>query len=229
MPSSNGRSIRVLLVDDHELVRTGLRLLLERHAAITVVGEAADHDEALAVAAREQPDIILLDLDLGGRRSLDILPRLLQAAGEARAIIVTGVRAPDEHQQAVQLGAMGLVRKEQAGEVLIQAIEKVHAGEVWLEPSLVARALGGMSRQRSVEAAPVDPEKARLDRLTRREREVIVLVLEGLQNRQIAERLVISETTVSHHLTSIFGKLGLASRFDLIIYAYRHGLGKRPH
>ena len=228
MSSSNGQSIRVLLVDDHELMRTGLRLLVERYSTMRVIGEAASCDEALEIAAREQPDIILFDIDLGSIDSLTILPVLHQVAPEGRIILVTGVREPAEHQRAVQLGAMGLVRKEQAVAVLIQAIEKVHAGEVWLEPTLVARALGGLSRQRTAEAAPANPEQTKIDRLTRREREVIRLILEGLQNKHIAERLVISETTVSHHLTSIFAKLDLASRFDLIIYAYRHGIAQRP-
>lgn len=225
MPSSS-QSIRLLLVDDHALVRTGLRMLVERCPDIQVVAESAGPEEAIVAAGREQPDIILLDLDLGGTSSLEVLPRLLAAAPEARVILVTGMRAPEEHQRAVQLGAMGLVRKEQAADVLLQAIEKVHAGEVWLEPALVARALGGMARQRATDGPPVDPEQAKIERLTRREREVIILVLEGLQNKQIAERLTISDTTVSHHLTSIFGKLGLANRFDLIIYAHRHGLEK---
>jgi DNA-binding NarL/FixJ family response regulator len=228
IPSSAGQSIRILLVDDHELMRTGLRMMVERHPAMTVVGETASRDEALAIAARVQPDIVLLDLDLGGQNSLTVLANLQQVAPEARVILVTGMREPEEHQRAVQLGVMGLVRKEQAADVLLKAIEKVYAGEVWLDPSLVARALGGLSRQRSAEAAPANPEQVKIERLTRREREVITLVLEGLQNKQIAERLVISETTVSHHLTSIFAKLELASRFDLIIYAYRHGIGQRP-
>ncbi|HMQ31360.1 MAG TPA: response regulator transcription factor [Chloroflexaceae bacterium] len=228
MASPSGPPIRLLLVDDHELVRTGLLMLLERHPGMKVVGEAATEDQALAVAAREQPDIILLDLDLGGESGLALLTRRLDVAGAARVILVTGMRNPEEHQRAVQLGAMGLVRKEQAAEALIQAIEKVHAGEVWLEPALVARALGGMARPRGAERAPPDPAQARIERLSRREHEVIRLVLEGLQNKQIAERLTLSETTVSHHLTSVFGKLGLSSRFDLIIYAYRHGLSKRP-
>lgn len=227
MHASSGQRIRVLLVDDHELVRTGLRMMLEHHPAMSVAGEATTSAEAIEIAAREQPDIILLDLDLGGENSLATLPTLLQVAPEARVILVTGVREPEEHQRAVQLGVMGLVRKEQAAEVLVQAIEKVYGGEVWLESSLVARALGGMSRRRTEEASQANREQAKIARLTRREHEVIALVLEGLQNKQIAERLVISETTVSHHLTSIFGKLGLTSRFDLIIYAHRHGLEKR--
>jgi DNA-binding NarL/FixJ family response regulator len=219
---------RVLLVDDHELVRTGLRIAIERHPGMAVVGEAANRADALAAAARERPDIILLDLDLGGASSVDFLPQLIEAAGGAKVILVTGVRAPEEHYRAVQLGAVGLVRKEQAADVLLEAIEKVHAGQVWLEPSIVARLISQMSGQRKAEPTLVDPEAAKIARLTAREREVIVLIGEGLYNKQIAARLTISEATVSHHLTSIFAKLGLANRFDLVIYAYRHGLAESP-
>jgi two-component system nitrate/nitrite response regulator NarL len=228
MPSAATNRIRILLVDDHELVRTGLRIALERHPHLAVVGEAGNRTDALETTARERPDIILLDLDLGGASSLDFLPELLAAAKGGRAILVTGVRAPEEHYRAVQLGAMGLVRKEQAADVLVQAIEKVHAGEVWLEPAMVTRALAEISGQRDVAAQPVDPEAAKIARLTPREREVIGLIGEGLYNKDIAGRLRISEATVSHHLTSIFNKLGLANRFDLVIYAYRHGLAESP-
>jgi len=228
MPSAATTRIRILLVDDHALVRTGLGIALERHPQLAVVGEAGNRADALAIAARARPDIILLDLDLGGASSLDFLPELLAAANGGRVILVTGVRAPEEHYRAVQLGAMGLVRKEQAAEVLVQAIEHVHAGEVWLEPAMVARALAEISGQRNAAEQPVDPEAAKIARLTAREREVIGLIGEGLYNKQIAERLSISAATVSHHLTSIFDKLGVANRFDLVIYAYRHGLAESP-
>jgi two-component system nitrate/nitrite response regulator NarL len=228
MPSPATTRIRILLVDDHELVRTGLRITLERHPHFAVVGEAGNRADALAITARERPDILLLDLDLGGASSLDFLPELLAAAKGGRVILVTGVRAPEEHYRAVQLGVMGLVRKEQAAEVLVQAIEHVHAGEVWLEPAMVTRALAEISGQRNVAEQLVNPEAAKIARLTAREREVIGLIGEGLYNKQIAERLSISTATVSHHLTSIFDKLGLANRFDLVIYAYRHGLAESP-
>src|SRR5215212_12204448 len=113
MPAAPTTRIRIVLVDDHELVRTGLRIALERHPQFAVVGEAGDRADALAIAARERPDIILLDLDLGGVSGLDFLPELLAAAKGGRTIVVTGVRTPEEHYRAVQLGAMGLVRKEQ--------------------------------------------------------------------------------------------------------------------
>ena len=212
--------IRVLIVDDHGIVRAGLRMLLESRPGIQVVAEATRCTEALNAAARELPDIIVLDLDLGAESGLDCLPGLLAAAATARVVVLTGVRDSALHRQAIRLGAMGLVLKEKAVDELLQAIEKVHAGEVWLESTMVASVLGEMTRTRTLPA--VDPETAKLTSLTEREREVVTLVGQGLRNRQIAERLYISETTVRHHLTAIFAKLAVHDRLELVIYAYRH-------
>jgi two-component system nitrate/nitrite response regulator NarL len=217
--------IRVLLIDDYQLVRTGLRLLIERNPHMTVVGEATIGAEAIEIAARERPDIVLLDLNMGGESGLNLLPGLF-AAANTRVILVNGERAPDEYLRAVRMGVMGLVRKEQAAEILIQAIEKVYAGETWLERALVARVLTVISGQRGAGQDQAAIEASKIARLTPREREAVALIGEGLYNKQIAERLSISQVTVSHHLTSIFHKLGLANRFDLVVYAYHHGLTK---
>src|SRR5690242_17596457 len=219
-------AIRVLLVDDHAVVRTGLRMLIESAPGLTVVGEAGKRSAALELAARAQPDIILLDLDLGDESSLDFLPELLALVPTGRVLILTGLLDPAQHERAVRLGAVGVVRKDEVGDVLIKAITKVHAGEVWLDRAMVARVLSGMARP--AETAPPDPQAAKVRSLTEREREVIALICAGLPNRQIGERLSIGETTVRHHLTSIFNKLGLTSRLELVIYAYRHGLAKLP-
>src|SRR6185436_8165917 len=111
-----------------------------------IVGEAGNRDDALALAASEHPDIILLDLDLGGDSGMSLIADLIGAASDARIIILTGVREPEVHRQAVLLGAMGIVRKEKAAEVLISAIERVHAGEAWLDPSLMAGVLSEVTR-----------------------------------------------------------------------------------
>ncbi len=218
--------IRILIVDDHAVVRTGLRMLIESQPTLMMAGEAPDRSNALAIAAREPLDIILLDLDLGQDNGLDLLPELLTANSSVRVIVLTGVRDPDLHHRAVRLGAMGVVLKEQAAEVLVQAIKKVYAGEAWLDPSLTARVLSGMSGSRS--AKPVDPELAKIATLTDREREVVLLICEGLANKQIGQRLYISETTVRHHLTSIFDKLGVSNRLELVIYTYRYQIVKPP-
>jgi two-component system nitrate/nitrite response regulator NarL len=226
MTATPMQAIRVLLVEDHAVVRAGLRLLIESRHGLVVVGEATTHAGAFALAAREQPHIILLDLDLGAENGLDLLPNLLAAAGQARVLILTGVRDVDEHRQAIRQGAMGLVLKEQAPDVLLKAIEKVHAGEVWLDRTMLAHVLSEMAVGG---ARPVSTNTARIATLTQREREVIALVGEGLKNKQISDRMSISETTVRHHLTSIFAKLGMESRLELVVFAHRHSLGKWHH
>ncbi len=124
------------------------------------------------------------------------------------------------------LGAMGLVFKEKAAEVVIRAIERVHAGEVWFDRTLIGNVLTELSRASATKK--LDPEATKITKLTEREREIAALIGEGLKNKQIANRLFISETTVRHHLTSVFDKLGVTDRLELIIYAYRHGLAKPP-
>jgi DNA-binding NarL/FixJ family response regulator len=218
--------IRILLVDDHVLVRAGLRLLIESRPGLQVVGEATNRDEALASAADTQPDVVVLDLDLGGNNSLDFLSELLTAAEAARVLVLTAASDPELHRRAVELGAVGIVLKEQAADLLLRAIEKVHTGEVWLERTMIAHVLGQMTRRQG--HAQLNPEEAKIATLTAREREVIVLIGEGLKNSHIAKRLFLSETTVRHHLTSIFSKLGVHDRLELVIYAYQHGLVSIP-
>lgn len=226
MSAKEKRSIKVLLVDDHAVVRTALRMLIQSQPGLTMVGEAGNREEALRLSAGELPDIILLDLELDGESGLDFLPELLSNSPESRIIILTGVRDMEVLHRAVSLGAMGVVGKDNAVDVLIGAIERVHAGEAWLDPSLTARVLSGMSRAGKPRQA--DPEAAKIATLTGREREVLVLVGEGLKNKEIAGRLFISEWTVRHHLTSIFDKLQVSDRVELILYAYKHNLAKPP-
>jgi two-component system nitrate/nitrite response regulator NarL len=214
--------IRVLIIDDQAIVSTSLRLLLESSPCLKVVGITSNAYDAFSAARIEHPDIILLDIDLGDTCGLDWLPDLLSAAPKARVIVLTGIRDPETHRQAVRLGALGLVTKDEATEVLMQAIAKVHAGEVWLDRKLLASVLCGITR--SGKAQPVDPEALKIATLTSREREVIALVGQGCRNKQIADRLCIAEATARHHLTSIFAKLGVTDRLELVIYAYRHGL-----
>ena len=219
-------SIRVLIVDDHGIMRAGLRMLLESHPGIAVVGEASTCADALTLATGTQPDVIVLDLDLGGENAVESIPALLRTAPEARILVLTGVRDPEVHRQAIRHGALGLVCKEKAVETLLQALTKVRAGEVWLEPTMIARVLGDLTRPQPSPQASAEATK--IARLTEREREVITLVGEGLRNKHIAARLYISEATVRHHLTAIFAKLDVSDRFELAIYAYQHGLAKPP-
>ena len=214
--------IRVCIIEDHALVRSGLRMLIENHDGMRVVGEAANRAEAFVAAKANPPDIFILDLDLNHENGLDFLSELVSSFTPARVLVVTASTDINVHQSAITAGAMGIVLKEQASEVLLTAIEKVHSGEVWLTRSMTAAVLSQKSRARD------DSEERKIESLTRREREIIVLIAQGLKREQIAERLFISETTVRNHLTSILYKLKLSDRFELVFYAFRTGLAKPP-
>ena len=216
-------SIRVLIVDDHELFMTGLSSVLQREPGLTVIGQATNKTEALSAAAL-RPDIILLDLDLGKENSLEFLPELLTIGDGARVIAVTGVPDPELHLRAVRLGAMGVVLKIESSAFLIKAIRKVYSGEVWLNNSLVSTVMTELLHANT--SKKVDPEAEKIASLTEREHEVIALLAEGRRNKQIGEQLFISEKTVRHYLTSIFEKLGVTDRLALMIYAYKYGLAK---
>ncbi|HEX7084789.1 MAG TPA: response regulator transcription factor [Vicinamibacterales bacterium] len=220
----SGSAIRLLLVDGHAVVRAGLRLLFESHAGLTIVGEAGTCAEAVEVAVRARPGIILLELDLGGECALAILPELLAACDGVRVLVLTGLRDADLHQRSLRAGAMGVLLKDSAADVVIKAIQRVHAGEAWIDRMTMGRVLADFSRP----VGPGDGDAAKVSSLTDRERQVVALIGEGLKNRQIAERLFISETTVRHHLTAVFGKLEVSDRLELLIRAYRLGLAERP-
>ena len=222
------RKVKILIVDDHTVIRAGLRLLIETNDKFGVCGEAGNFSEATSSAESAQPDLILLDIDLNGENALQCMPALFCAAPSARVLVLTGLNDAGVHAQALKAGAMGLVLKEKAADVLLKAIDKVNQGEVWFDRGMMGSVLVQMSRGGSGPAGE-DPEGRRITSLTGREREVVTLIGEGLRNKQIAERLFISETTVRHHLTSVFDKLGVADRLELVIYAYRHNLVKPPN
>ena len=218
-----GQSIRVLVMSDHELTREALCSLLRNHSTLRLVGAARNDPRDLA-AAREKPDVILIDLDSSRDRGFDFLSKITKEARRARLLVLTG--APiSEVYQVIRLGVTGVVSKEKPAGFLLKAIEHVNAGEVWLDRSMTAQVVREVLFP---DDGPENGETARIATLTRREREVITLVGTGSKNEQIAGRLSITLTTVKHHLTSIFGKLGIDDRFGLIFYAYKHGLASPP-
>lgn len=221
-PEVSRHPIGIMLVDDHAVLRSSLRLLLEKQPGMTVVGEASNKVEALEVAAREQPEIILLDLCLREESGMDLIPELLRIAEETRIIVLTGVQDETEFRRAMRLGAMGVVSKEAKPDFLLKAIERVHAGELWLNRQMTATLVTEL--RRPVEASKPPVETAMIAQLTTREREIISLVAEGKKNKQIADSLRISDTTVRHHITSILGKLGVSDRLELLIFAYKNNL-----
>jgi DNA-binding NarL/FixJ family response regulator len=214
--------IRILLVDDHAMVRAGLRMLLENHRHLLVVGEAASQAEAISAVRRERPHVTLLDLDLGKENGLDFIADLIAEEPEMRVLTLTGVRDQEMHRRAVRLGAQGVVMKDRAADVLVKAIEKVHAGEVWLDRSAMAGVLADVRRVRFLPGN--GPQAAGIAQLTEREREIIGLVASGHGTKQLAARLFISEKTVRNHLASIYAKLGVCDRLELALFAIRFGL-----
>ncbi len=222
MAQGSQQTIGVLLVDDHVVVRAALRMLIEKQPGMVVVGEAANKAEAIPLAAKELPEIILLDVCLGEECGIDFIQELLAVSEESKIIILTGVRDPAEHQRAIRCGAMGVVQKEATAAMLVRAIQRVYAGELWLDRNMTARLVSRL--RQDLDMPKHAPEDDASSRLTARELEVIALVGEGLKNKQIADRLSISEATVRHHLTSILKKLDVSDRLELLIYAYQHNL-----
>ncbi len=221
--SDPAKTVRILLVDDHEIMRAGLRMLVDKPPHQIVVGEASSVDEACATAQAEKPDIILLDIQLGPENSLSRIEELMGQSAGSSIIILTGVADTKIHRQAIANGAMGVVRKEQATTVLQKAIERVYEGEVWIDRLMMADVL--FDKRRS---ADEDIEQDKIAALTARELEIIVLIGTGLKNKVIADQLFISEITVRNHLASIFRKLDVNDRLSLAIYSYRHSLVKPP-
>lgn len=219
-------AIRIVLINQLTLARSGLRAILERFPEMQVVGEASAIPEAIPLVRQESPDIVLFDSDCVDYQGLDSLPQLIGAAAHARLVLVTATDDSDFHHRAVELGAMGVVFKTQTVEVLIKAITKVHEGEAWLDRATVASVLGRLSVEKTGKAA--DPEEAKIATLSKREREIILLAGLGLRNHEIGERLAISEVTVRHHLSTIISKLELQDRLELIIYAYQRKLAIPP-
>jgi two-component system, NarL family, nitrate/nitrite response regulator NarL len=214
---------RIMIVDDHPTMVWGLeQLIATQSPRMQVVATARSADEALNQAQAFRPDVVLLDLDLGGLRSgLDILP-VLSRQQDCQVLVLTGQRKTQTLDQAVQLGARGVLRKDVSAETVIKAIDKVHSGEVWLDRTSMARMLNGL-RQR----ADRDPEQARRATLTQREKKIIQVILagHGAGNKVLATRLFISEHTLRNHLSSIYHKLGVSNRLELYVYAMAHRLG----
>ncbi len=220
LTTSTPRVIRVLLVDDQELVRRGVRSLLEQEPELQVVADVPLQSDVPGLARSEQPDVIVLEPDpvTAGNVALDMISEIAIGVPQSRILILTDLRDPERYTRFLVHGALGLVLKHQPVAVLVKAIKKVQEGEVWIERTNVARLLR-LAAQRRREASAAD---TKIQTLTKREREIIGGICEGLRNGELASRLFISEATVRNHVTSILHKLELANRFDLVVFAFRH-------
>ena len=214
-------TLRILLIDDHTLFRSGLRLLLQRHSQFEVVAEAADGGEGLKLARRTSPDVILLDLNMPGLSGLDTLKLLVQEVPQAAVVVLTVSEEGDELAQALTSGARGYLLKSIDGAALADAIGRAAAGESVISPAMTTKLVERFRAPpaRAPQAAP-DHE-----RLTPREREIVRHLAQGGSNKEIARHLDVAESTVKIHVQNILKKLGLASRVQVVVYAVEHGLG----
>lgn len=218
--------IRILLVDDHRSILWGLEKLIEsERPRMEVVGTATSAPEAIDLARKHLPDVILLDMDLAGESGVDAIPELISVS-RARVLVLTGVRDPSIHDRAVLAGARGVVGKGEPAETILRAIEKVHDGQLWLNRAATSRIFMEFSRKSSNQ--PMDPEERRIATLTGREKEIVCVMSAHASTpaKAIAGMLRISEHTLRNHLTSIYSKLGVVSRLELFDYAHKRGLDR---
>jgi DNA-binding NarL/FixJ family response regulator len=209
--SADGAAIRILLVDDHEMVRTGLRSFLDLQPDMDVVGEAGSGEQALALLPRLRPDVVVLDLVLPGMTGVEAARRMRQDHPEVKVVALTSFAGQDLVLPAVRAGVAGYLLKDVGAAELADALRAAHAGGSPLHPQVAATVMA------SVNSRPDDP-------LTVREREVLRLIARGLSNRLIARELSLAEKTVKAHVSAILSKLGVADRTQAALFAVRSGL-----
>jgi DNA-binding NarL/FixJ family response regulator len=215
-------SIRLLIVDDQELVRTGFRLFLETQDGLEVVGEAGDGQEAVERARELRPDVVLMDIRMPHMDGVEATARLTGAGIEPppRVLVLTTFDLDEYVFGALRAGAAGFLLKDAPRERLVEAIRVVHGGDALLSPSITRRLVEDYASRTD----PLEPPAALLGELTPREREVLVLVARGLANGEIAKRLVVTEATVKSHVGNLLLKLDLRDRVQAVVFAYEHGI-----
>ena len=228
-PESRKPMIRIVIADDHPILRDGLKKLLSLEDDFEVVGEASDGREVLDRIQELAPDILLLDISMPNLDGLAALQVLQQSNNKTKVIILTASEDKNQFVQAMKLGCSGIVLKQTATDLIVKSIRKVYGGEIWLDSHTTAAVMrqfaspsdgggnsstGGKSRERSP--------------LSTREREIVQLVAQGFKNKEMAEKMFISEQTVKNHLHNIFDKLGVSDRLELALYAIHKGLHLGP-
>ena len=212
---SSGQKIRIAIADDHTIFRDGLRKLLSLETDFEVRAEAKDGSEVLDVLRQSEPDVLLLDLKMPGLDGIAVLQRIQNQKLKTKIIVLTASDDEGEYVQAMKYGTSGIVLKQTATELLIKSIRKVHQGEIWLD----AKTTAAVMRQFAAPGEMGGPRERERPRLSNREREIVALVAQGFKNKEIAERMFISEQTVKNHLHNIFDKLGVSDRLELALYA----------
>src|SRR3954453_14205823 len=222
--------IRIVVADDHPIFRDGLCRLLALEEDFEVVAQAQDGRQVLEILQQLEPDILLLDLKMPGLDGLATLQRLQATRNKTRVIVLTASDDKNEFVQAMKLGTSGIVLKQTATELLIKSIRKVHAGEIWLDSHTTAAVIRQFVAAEEQAPPPPPPVAAQAPRererspLSQREREIVALVAQGFKNKEMAEKMFISEQTVKNHLHNIFDKLGVSDRLELALYAIHNNL-----
>ncbi len=221
-------TIRIVIADDHPIVRDGLKKLLLLEDDFEVIGEASDGREVLEKVRDLDPDVLLLDLRMPNLDGLGALQALQEINNRVRVIVLTASEDKNEFVQAMKMGCSGIVLKQTAPDLIVKSIRKVHSGEIWLDSHTTAavmrqfstgfEAIGSNGNGKSRERSP----------LSAREREIVALVAQGYKNKEMAEKMFISEQTVKNHLHNIFDKLGVSDRLELALYAIHKGLHLGP-
>jgi len=221
---SGKSAVKIAVADDHPLYRLGVTKLLETEGDLSVVGEGANGQEALLLVEKFDPDVLLLDLQMPVMDGIEALSELAKRKARAKVILMLSNDDRDKAVRGVRLGARGILFKDQDPELIPKSIRKVHAGEVWADSQILSAALETLVRPtRSTGAADGG---ARDSRLSNREMEVVRCVAMGLRNKEVADKLGVSDATVKNHLTSIYGKLGVSDRLELILFAIHNKLIK---
>ncbi len=225
-PSASGadaKKIKIVVADDHPIFRDGLCKLLALEEDFEVVAQAQDGKQVLEVLQEFEPDILLLDLKMPGLDGLATLQRLQSSKHKTKVIVLTASEDKNEFIQAMKFGTSGIVLKQTATELLIKSIRKVNAGEIWLDSHTTAAVMRQFASEEPT--APTAPQREReRPPLSQREREIVALVAQGFKNKEMAEKMFISEQTVKNHLHNIFDKLGVSDRLELALYAIHHNL-----
>lgn len=216
-------TVRIVIADDHPIVRDGLKKLLLLEDDFEIVGEAGDGREVLEKVQELDPDVLLLDLRMPNLDGLSALQALQQTNKRTRVIVLTASEDKNEFVQAMKLGCSGIVLKQTAPDLIVKSIRKVNAGEIWLDSHTTAAVMRQF--QTGTEASGGQGGKTReRSPLSTREREIVALVAQGYKNKEMAEKMFISEQTVKNHLHNIFDKLGVSDRLELALYAIHKGL-----
>ncbi len=208
--------IKVMITDDHKMVREGIKQLLELNDSISVVGMASDGDECISVLESKKPDLLLLDINMPGKNGLEIIEEIKKLNFNVKIILLTVHNEVDYLLKAVEIGADGYVLKDSGSAELVNAIEIVMSGESYIQPDMIPMLNSKMIAKNS--------DKEKMKNLTKRELEVLVLVSEGMFNKEIADKLSISERTVKNHISSIFKKIDVADRTQAAVFAIRNNL-----